>query len=131
MRKFFTLFAIVIVVIVAGFYALNNYIYNQKQGDEKSVEPYRGTLTGEYTCLPHRNTNGPQTLECALGLKTETGDYYALDFEQNPQIVNDLQTGDKFKANGMITPIEYLNSDHWQRYKVEGIFSITDGFEKL
>jgi hypothetical protein len=31
----------------------------------------------------------------------------------------------------MITPIEYLNSDHWQRYRVEGIFSITDGFEKL
>jgi hypothetical protein len=43
------------------------------------------TLTGTYLCLPHRDTSGPQTLECALGLQTDNGDYYAIGlFSPNP-----------------------------------------------
>jgi hypothetical protein len=34
----------------------------------------RGTLV----CLPHKNPEGPQTLECAYGLKDEQGRYFAL-----------------------------------------------------
>ena len=38
------------------------------------------SLRGSSVCLLHRNhnTNEPQTMECAIGLKTEDGKYYAL-----------------------------------------------------
>lgn len=36
------------------------------------------TLEGRLVCLPHKNTSGPQTLECAYGLQTDDGTYYAL-----------------------------------------------------
>lgn len=131
MHKIFTTLAITIVLLVAGFYAFNVFIYNEKQGTGEPTGPYRGTLVGEYTCLPHKNTNGPQTLECALGIKIDTGEYYALDFGPSSQTQSKFQTGDRFRANGTITPIELLSTNHWQKYDVEGIFSVTDGVEKL
>lgn len=36
------------------------------------------SLRGTSVCLPHLDTSGPQTMECAIGLKTEDGTYYAL-----------------------------------------------------
>lgn len=36
------------------------------------------TIKGEPVCLPQRNSNGPQTLECAQGVKTASGSYYAI-----------------------------------------------------
>lgn len=36
------------------------------------------TITGTPTCLPHKNSSGAATLECALGLKGDDGRYYAL-----------------------------------------------------
>jgi hypothetical protein len=119
------------ILLVAGFYSLNSYIYAQKKGDPADVHSYRGTLTGEMTCLPHADTSGPQTLECALGMKTDSGEYYAVDFSLMSQEHSALNTGDRFTATGLITPIEMLSSDHWRKYAVEGIFSVTDSVRKL
>ncbi len=117
---------IIITVGVAGFYILNNHIYEEKQGDGIITEPYRATLTGVQTCLPHKDTSGPQTLECAIGMKIDSGEYYVLDFMLMSQIPPQIQDGDRFSASGLITPIEYLSSDQWQKYNVEGVFSVTD-----
>lgn len=35
------------------------------------------SVSGTLACLPHKNT-GPQTLECAIGLRTDDGRYYSL-----------------------------------------------------
>lgn len=35
-------------------------------------------ISGIIICLPHRNTNGPQTMECAFGLKADDGNNYGL-----------------------------------------------------
>ena len=35
------------------------------------------TINGEVTCLPKKG-NGPHTMECAIGLLAENGDYYSL-----------------------------------------------------
>lgn len=114
------------VFLLAGFFTLNRYIYNQKQADEAQVvEPYRATLTGEYLCLPHVDQNGPQTLECALGLKTESGEYYAVDFMLMSQMPPKLRMGETFTASGVIAPVETLSTDHWKKYPIEGIFSVT------
>lgn len=119
-----------VAAVVVGFYAFNSYIYNAKQSGGEIVKPYRATLTGEYVCLPHKDTSGPQTLECAFGMKTDVGEYYALDFNLMSQGPAELNVGDRFTATGNITPIEMLSTDHWDVYSIEGIFSVTDSVVK-
>lgn len=119
------------IVLVGGFYALNAYIYSEKQGDPSDIKAYRGTLSGEVVCLPHKDTGGPHTMECAFGMRTDTGEHYALDLSLMSQENPGLDSGDRFTANGLITPLELLSTDHWQKYDIEGIFSVTDSIEKL
>lgn len=90
---------------------------------------YDTSLEGEVVCLPHKDTSGPQTLECAIGLKTAEGTHYALDAgDVNPP---PYTTGQRIRANGLVTPVEMLSSDHWQKYAIKGIFSIKDSLEVL
>jgi hypothetical protein len=123
-KKIYILIALVSVILVGGFYALNSYIYKEKQGSQKNIMPYQATLTGEYVCLPHRDTRGPQTLECAFGIKTGSGEYYALDFGDPSQVVPNIRMGEKFTASGTVTPVEMLSTDTWKKYPIEGIFSV-------
>lgn len=126
-RRFFVYKAIgfvVVLVLVLGFFALRSYA---PERETETHEPYRATLTGTHTCLPHRDTSGPQTMECAFGMETDDGRYFALDFSLMSQIPPRVQSGDRFTASGLVTPIENLSSDHWRKYDVEGIFSVTDG----
>ena len=102
-----------------------------EQETPEAVVPSRASLTGEYLCLPHTNSSGPQTDECAIGMKADDGKYYALDFNLMSETPPQLSLGDRFSANGTLTPIEMLSSDHWRKYPVVGIFSVTDSVEKI
>ncbi len=46
--------------------------------DSSSVPGENITVTGTTICLPHRNSSGPQTMECALGLQGDDGNNYGL-----------------------------------------------------
>lgn len=48
-------------------------------GDKTALTPTKGDVVvkGELVCLPHKNTSGPQTMECAYGLKSNN-EYYGL-----------------------------------------------------
>lgn len=132
MKTLAVVLGVVLLALIIGFFALNSYIYTEKQADpNETMEPYRASLEGEYLCLPHVDTSSPQTDECAFGIKTDVGEYYAVDFMLMSQTAPQLVTGDRFRANGLITPIERLSTDHWRQYPVEGIFSVTDSVEKL
>lgn len=122
MNRTLIIVAGVALILTGLFFAFNSYIYNEKQ-QGPVVESYFGTLSGEKVCLPHKDTTGPQTLECAIGMKTDSGEYYALDTEAAVGVQN-VQDGKRFIASGTITPIELLSSDYWQKYQVSGIFSI-------
>lgn len=128
MYRTFILIGLVPVLLAAGFFALNAYIYQEKQeATDESIEPYRTTLSGEYVCLPHKDTRGPHTTECAFGVRTDSGEHFAVDFALLSQSNPGVEVGERFSANGLLTPIERLSTDQWQKYDVEGIFSITDG----
>ncbi|MCL4208408.1 hypothetical protein KJZ63_02115 [Patescibacteria group bacterium] len=130
--KTFATIVLAIGFLSAGFFAFNNYIYDQKQQpNSDATTPYRGTLSGEFVCLPHKDQTGPQTEECAFGIKTEASEYYAVDFSLSSQEMPTFRAGDKFSATGLITPIENLSTNQWQRYPIEGIFSITDSVNIL
>jgi hypothetical protein len=85
-----------------------------------------GIWQGEYLCIPHKDTSGPQTLECALGIKTAPNTYFALDMgpllgaDFNPKI----NTGTMIEVIGNMTPLEMLSTDHWQKYNMKGIIQV-------
>lgn len=118
----------VVVVLLIVLFANQNRSQNQEPAD---ITRERMTLTGTYLCLPHRDTSGPQTLECALGLKTDDGTYYALDFNLLSQMPPEIATGERISASGIFTPVEMLSTDMWQKYPIKGIFSVTDSVKKL
>jgi hypothetical protein len=120
----------VVVVLAGGFWALNSYVYQQKQ-EGAAIEQYRATLAGEYVCLPHKDTTGPQTDECEAGLRTDTGEYFAFNLQLMSQAHEPLVVGQRIRANGVVHPVEMLSTDYWQRYPIVGIFSITDSLQVL
>lgn len=131
MKKILITAGLVVALLIVGFTVLNRYIYNEKQGDGGgTVTPYRATLSGEYVCLPHADQSGPQTLECAFGIKTDSGEYYAVDFNLVSGEIPNVIMGDRFSVSGIITPIENLSSDQWRKYAVEGIISVTGSVKK-
>lgn len=89
-------------------------------------KPQSATVVGEYICLPHVDTTGPQTDECALGIKTDVGIYYSLDFSLLSQSVPGLNVGDRISVNGVFTPVERLSSTWWKKYPIRGILSVSD-----
>lgn len=64
-------------------------------------------LEGEIVCLPHKNTEGPQTLECAFGLQTQEGTHYDLrNLSQEP---GSIDTGMQVQVTGTSTRPEADN----------------------
>lgn len=83
------------------------------------------TTTGTFICLPHKNTSGPQTMECAFGLKTSDGANFALDLSSvNPQPVDLPVNGEKFSVIGTVVPIEAISSTNWGNYDIQGIIKV-------
>lgn len=71
------------------------------------------TVQGNVTCLPHKNQDGPQTMECAFGFKDTDGNYYGLiggeSLMTTPQeetiTINGVykaETSEKYQQNGVI-----------------------------
>ncbi len=87
---------------------------------EEDVVSRTITVTGRFTCLPHKNTDGPQTLECAAGLAADDGENYALDLSAvtYPADVTNA------RVTGYFTPVEALSSNQWWRYDMRGIIMV-------
>ena len=87
--------------------------------------PQNATISGTYVCLPHMNTTGPQTTECAFGIETDSGEYYAVNFGQSGVAMEQFHSGAHIKAEGFVVIKESLNTDQWKNYNMKGIFTIT------
>lgn len=85
--------------------------------------PERAQLSGTIVCLPHKG-DGPHTMECAFGLKTDDGAHYGLSLALMSQSAAQLDTGDYITAWGVITPVP--EGDRLAIYDIEGLFSVTD-----
>ena len=125
MKKVFLGAVLVIGVLIATFFILNSYIYNEKQADTEGT--VQASKEGEYICLPPKDQTMPLD-ECAAGLLTEEG-YYAIDLGLLSGEVPALVEGQRLSANGIVTPIENLSTDYWDRFPVIGIFSVTDSLQ--
>jgi hypothetical protein len=86
--------------------------------------PKRETIVGFWECLPHKDTTGPQTDECAFGIAVDQSDgHYAVDTRLMSTYPVDFATGTKVRVSGIVTPVEMLNSI--QKYDIDGIISAT------
>lgn len=121
-------FIVIIVMCVVAYMTLD---YDKKGPINQPVEnaPQNVTLSGTYECLPHSDTTGPQTMECAFGLKTDSGDYYAVNFGASANAMDQFQSGKHIKAEGNLVLKEALSSDQWVKYNMKGIFTVTKVIE--
>lgn len=61
----------------------------------------KATIKGIATCLPHKDTGGSQTMECAIGLKSDKGEYYSLsDKDSTYSNISLIQTGKQYEITG-------------------------------
>lgn len=131
-----TALAIIIALLVLlgwGVYAT----FNTQKSDNNSNTglvidpndvPQEVSLQGEFVCLPNRDTTGPQTMECALGIKSDNDLYFAIDAqgEAARNTLMSLQTGLRIQIDGLLVPIEQISSNVWQKYDVAGIISTSN-----
>lgn len=112
---------IIIAICVAGYLGTRNKVEEPPlDGTPRTV-----TLSGTYECLPHLDTSGPQTEECAFGLKTDAGDHYAVNFGAGADAMAQFQSGSHITAEGFVVIKEALSSNQWAKYNMKGIFTIT------
>lgn len=94
-------------------------------GEPPAPLPERMTFTGTKVCLPHRDATGPQTLECAAGVRSADGTHYVLDsagLDETSRML--LESGATVSITGTVTPIELLSTDQWAKYDVAGVVSV-------
>lgn len=93
--------------------------------------PKRITLEGKGVCLPHRDTSGPQTLECAFGIAVDQSDaFYAIDTRLMSTYPVDFPTGGRIRVEGVLMPPNPENASTWRIYPIDGIIAATT-IEKL
>ena len=82
------------------------------------------TVNGEITCLPKKGT-GPQTMECAIGLRGLDGRHYGLKnlFKLDPEYKFSA-AGLRVEVSGSFNPEEMQGPDG-NTYDVVGIIDVT------
>lgn len=119
-----------VAVLVVG--VVGAYLYfgrMQTKPEPLDPTPRQVTLSGTYECLPHLDTSGPQTTECAFGLVTDEGEHYAVNFGQSATAMEQFQAGAHIRAEGFVVIKEALSTDQWQKYNMKGIFTVTKMLE--
>lgn len=61
---------------------------------------HSATIEGEFVCMPHAAT-GPQTEECAYGVKTANGAYYRVQYGKDYLVTGAINVGDRVRAKGI------------------------------
>jgi hypothetical protein len=95
--------ALVLLLVVFGLFVgwLDTQVaeHYARRNDARSTQVFGDvTIRGESTCLRHKD-DGPNTAECAIGIKTPSGDY-AVVGELSPSIGNPVEATGTLAAPG-------------------------------
>jgi hypothetical protein len=98
---------------------------NGQVNGEMAANNQKVVLEGQVVCLPHRDTSGPTTMECAYGLKTDDGKYYGLDNTGlSSATPPEYDVGDRLSVEGTLVPQDQIPSNFWQTYNVSGFMAM-------
>lgn len=96
------LVSLIILGLIGGVYYFGRQ--NNQQGNQSSPTPISTnsiTIEGKIVCLSNKDTSGPQTFECAIGLKGNDGKNYGLkNLSQQDLISGKFPTGSRVKVTG-------------------------------
>ncbi len=87
--------------------------------------PQQVTLSGTYTCLPYRDGTVPEGDDCTFGLRSDSGEYYAVNFGASAEAMRQFQEREHITAEGFVVIREALSSDHWMKFNMKGVFTVT------
>lgn len=106
--------------VAAGYPIMESYPAQcAVPGGESFTQDILTTLEGKVVCLPHKNTDGPQTLECATGLLADDGKYYALQSEDPDNSLASRAGSDKrVRVTGV------LRQEDDDKYRSEGTIQV-------
>lgn len=112
---------LIIAVILVG--ALLWWFFTQDANIDTIDLPAEGTLTiqGEIVCLPHRDSDGPQTLECAYGLEGDDMNFYALRDQEAPLSTSTITS---FPTGTLVTVVGEFTIEEDDRYATVGALEI-------
>ncbi|MFM2381559.1 MAG: hypothetical protein RLZZ76_326 [Candidatus Parcubacteria bacterium] len=82
------------------------------------------TLSGTYVCLPA--LSGEATADCAFGIKTDAGEYYAVNFGAGAGSMADFRDGARITAKGIIILSKDLNPNSWTKFTSLGLFTVLE-----
>lgn len=114
-----------LVAVAAGYFFFSGNTLKEPITQDSDPTPLNVTLSGTNVCLPHMDTTGPQTMECAFGFKTDDNVYYAVNFGASATGMEQFQSGARITAEGFVVKKEALSDDQWAKYNMEGMFTIT------
>jgi hypothetical protein len=101
------------------------------QAGAYSEIPQQATVTGRWECLPHRDSAGPQTLECTFGIALDQSDnHLAINTTLMSQALINYTNDTKVRISGVLMPANQLSSDVWKKYDIDGVINAV-AIEKL
>ncbi len=83
------------------------------------------TLSGTYVCLPAA-AGGAVTADCAFGIRTDAGEYYAVNFGAGAGSMADFRDGDRITAKGTIILTKDLKPNSWAKFTSQGLFTVLE-----
>lgn len=109
---------LIIAIVIVGIAVWIGKAVQAPRTDNAS-KTNKVSLTGKLVCLPHKNSDGPQTLECAYGFRTEGGTYYALrEKDQSNPVLNAVPNDETVEVSGT------LQEGTSATYKMEGTITV-------
>lgn len=73
---------------------------SSEQADTDNEKTKEFTMTGQYDCL-EKTGDGPQTMECAMGLTLDDGTQYGLGSD-DPALLAGVSTGTRIEVTGTL-----------------------------
>lgn len=125
-KSVFLIIAAITIVLIA-YFAVSQRAEQSALGEPQELDPtpQNVTLSGTFECLQHKDTSGPQTMECGFGFLTDDGVRYAVNFGQSAEAAAQFQSGAHVTADGFTVIKEALSTNEWDKYDMVGIFTIT------
>jgi hypothetical protein len=116
-----------LVLLGVAALALTHALNSPADNPQPSVTSGEITTDGELACLPHRATDGPVTQECAYGLRTDAGHYYALNtLAFSSSVLQQLAIGDAVSVTGIYTPASAMHDETISTYAIDGSIAVKD-----
>lgn len=125
-----TIIIIVVILLAFGGYKL---VSKPKVGTTASTNVVSNTtssqninITGSYVCLPYLVKKVRSSVDCAYGIKTNDGIYYAVNYATKAGYMDQFIEGQNIEAVGYVTPKDKLVPNRWTDFEMTGLFTVTE-----